>query len=125
MNRHIKWVMVVSGLLTITMVYALIAPQAVLQSMFAVSLEGPATDVVVRNWGALIALVGGMLIYGAFVPKVRSFALTIAIISKCTFVYLVLTYARPLSTQLQVSLVADAIFVLIFVIYLLAQRRLT
>ena len=123
MDRQIKWIMVVSGLLTISMVYALIAPQAALRSMFAVSLEGPAAEVIVRNWGALVAIAGGMLIYGAFVPHVRSFVLIIVTISKCTFIFLVLTYARPLSTQLEVSLVADTIFVLIFVIYLLTQRR--
>jgi cbb3-type cytochrome oxidase subunit 1 len=63
--RHIHRVMMVSGLLTFTMVYAAIAPEAALRSSFGASLEGPVADVVVRNWGALIALNGAMLIYVA------------------------------------------------------------
>ena len=67
----IKWVMLVSGLLTITMFYAAIAPQAALQSTFGETLEEPLASLIVRNWGVLIGLVGGMLLYGAFCPPVR------------------------------------------------------
>jgi hypothetical protein len=52
------------GALTCTMVYAAIAPQAALRSTFGTTLEGPLAEVLVRNWGALIALVGAMLIRG-------------------------------------------------------------
>ena len=55
---NIKWIMLVSGALTCTMVYAAIAPQAALRSTFGETLEGPLADIVVRNWGALITLVG-------------------------------------------------------------------
>ena len=63
-DTHIKWIMLVSGALTCTMIYAFIAPQAALTSTFGAALEGPVANVVVRNWGALITLVGAMLIYG-------------------------------------------------------------
>jgi len=62
---NIKWLMLVSGALTCTMMYAAIAPQAALRSNFGVALEGPVSEIVVRNWGALIGLVGAMLIYVA------------------------------------------------------------
>lgn len=58
-------------MLTATMLYASIAPSAALQSTFGESLDGPLADLIVRNWGALIGLVGGMLIYGAFHPPAR------------------------------------------------------
>jgi len=38
---------------------------AALRSNFGVALEGPVSEIVVRNWGALIGLVGAMLIYVA------------------------------------------------------------
>ena len=63
-----KWIMLLSGVLTFTMVYAAVAPQAALRSTFGETLEGPLAEIVVRNWGALIALIGAMLIYGAFNP---------------------------------------------------------
>src|SRR5215204_2516130 len=68
-NRSIKWIMIVCGVLTCTMVYAVIAPHAMLQSTFGETLEGPLAYLIVRNWGALILLVGAMLIYGGFHPE--------------------------------------------------------
>jgi cbb3-type cytochrome oxidase subunit 1 len=68
---HISLLMTVSGVLTLTMIYAAIVPEAALQSSFAETLTGPVASVVVRNWGALIALIGAMLIYGARNPAVR------------------------------------------------------
>ena len=59
---YIKWIMLVSGALTCTMVYAAIAPQAALRATFGETLQGPLAEIVVRNWGALITLMGAMLI---------------------------------------------------------------
>ena len=53
-----KWIMLLSGVLTSTMIYAAIAPDAALQSTFGETLSGPLAQIVVRNWGALIALIG-------------------------------------------------------------------
>jgi hypothetical protein len=83
--------MIASGVLTTTMLQAVIAPEAALRSTFGESLSGPLAEIVVRNWGVLIALIGGMLIYGAFNPPVRPLVLTVASISKAVFIGLVLT----------------------------------
>ena len=122
-DTHIKWIMLVSGALTCTMVYAFIAPQAALRSTFGTPLEGPVANVVVRNWGALITLVGGMLIYGAFHPNVRSFALVVATASKIVFIALVLAQgSRFLSYQAGTAVLIDGIWVVIFVWYLMTSR---
>ena len=71
-RRNIRWIMIASGVLTTTMLQAVIAPEAALRSTFGESLSGPLAEIVVRNWGVLIALIGGMLIYGAFNPPVQS-----------------------------------------------------
>src|SRR6185436_3703354 len=89
--RYIKPLMIVSGVLTTTMVYAAIAPAAALESTFGESLSGPVAELVVRNWGVLIALVGLMLIHGAFNPSTRSLALLAASVSKVAFIALVLS----------------------------------
>jgi hypothetical protein len=116
---NIKWIMLLSGALTGTMIYAAIAPQAALRATFGETLEGPLADIVVRNWGALIALVGAMLIYGAFNPPVRSFALTIAGASKLVFIALVLSHGwRYLGHQAG----TDAVWVVLFAWYLLSAR---
>ena len=120
---NIKWIMLVSGALTCTMAYAAIAPQAALRSTFGETLQGPLAEIVVRNWGALITLVGAMLVYGAFNPQVRSLALTIAGASKLVFIALVLSHGgRYLGHQAGIAIALDAVWVVLFAWYLLTAR---
>lgn len=120
----IKWIMLVSGLLTFTMIYAALAPHAALHSTFGESLEGPVAEIVVRNWGVLIALVGAMLVHGAFNPPVRRLVLTVAGLSKLAFIGLVVTYgSRYLSGQLAFSIAVDLVMVALFACYLVAGRK--
>ena len=119
---NIKWIMVVSGVLTSTMVYPAIAPEAALQSTFGETLDGPLANIIVRNWGALIAMVGGMLVYGAFRPAVRGLVLVVAGASKAIFIALVLSEGtRYLSQQAGIAVVVDSAMILLFAVYLLAS----
>ena len=121
--RAMKSIMLVAGVLTCTMVYAAIAPQAALQSTFGETIQGPVVDIVVRNWGVLIALIGAMLIYGAFNPPARALVLTIAGLSKAAFIGLILTLGRPfLSHQAGIAVVSDIIQIALFAGYLVAIR---
>jgi len=119
----IRWIMLASGLLTSTMVYAAIAPEAALQSTFGETLTGPVSRIVVRNWGALIALMVAMLIYGAFQPAARQLVLVVAGTSKVVFIALVLSHgARYLGGQAGITIAIDAVTVALFAWYLLAER---
>ena len=121
---YMKWIMIVSGVLTCTMLYAAIAPQETLRSTFGASMEGPLVEIVVRNWGALIALVGAMLIYGAYHPPVRPLILTVAGLSKLIFISLVLTYGTQyLGHQVGLAIVIDFFMVVLFITYLVGIRR--
>jgi hypothetical protein len=123
---NIGRLMIVSGALTFTMVYAAIAPEAALRSTFGEALGGPVAHIVVRNWGALIGLVGVMLVYGAYRPTVRSLVLSVAGASKVIFIILVLSYGgRVLAYQAGIAVFVDGLWVAIFVAYLFASRRLT
>jgi hypothetical protein len=117
--KHIKWIMIVSGVLTTTMVYAAVAPQAALQSNFGETVDGPLANIIVRNWGALIALVGGMLLYGAFRPAVRGLVLVVSGASKAVFIALVLSEGtRYVSQQVGIAVAIDSLMVLFFAAYL-------
>jgi len=120
----IKWIMLVSGALTFTMIYAAIAPQAALASTFGATLEGPVAEIIVRGWGVLIALVGSMLIYGAYNPPVRGLVLAVAGLSKAAFIGLVLVHGKAfLGHQAGVSVAVDSVMVLLFLGYFMATRR--
>ena len=121
--HKMRWVMLVSGVLTATMIQAAIAPDAALESNFGETVNGPLAHLVVRNWGALIALVGGMLIYGAFNPLYRPLVLVVGGVSKVIFIALVLSEGtRYLSYQAGVALTIDSVMVLLFAWYLIASR---
>ena len=123
---NIHRIMIVSGLLTLTMLYATLAPEAALRSTFGESVNGPVADIVVRNWGALIALVGAMLIYAARRPAVRPLALAIAGSSKAIFIALVLSHGgRFLGYQAGIAVAVDLVWVVVFALYLIATRRHT
>jgi hypothetical protein len=122
--NSMKWIMLVSGGLTCTMFYAAIAPQPALQSTFGESIDGPVANIVVRNWGVLIALMGGMLIYGAYNPTVRFLVLTVAGLSKIAFITLLLIAGRQfLDSQAGTAIVSDLLQVTAFALYMIAVRH--
>jgi hypothetical protein len=119
---RIKWIMIVAGALTCTMAYAIVSPQAALLSTFGETLQGPVADVVVRNWGALITLIGAMLIYGAFNPANRRLILVVAGISKIVFILLILIYGSQFLSRAGVAVAVDSVMIALFAIYLLGAR---
>jgi hypothetical protein len=123
-TRHITGLMLVSGGLTASMLYAAVFPDAALQSTFGESLGGPVADVVVRNWGVLIGLVGMLLIHGAFNPSTRRVALVVATVSKLAFISLLLSNgARFVAYGAGTAVAVDSMMVALFVWYLVATRR--
>lgn len=121
-TTYIKWIMLVSGVLTCTMVYAAIDPQGALRNTFGTTLEGPLADIVVRNWGALITLVGALLIYGAYRPASRGLVLVIAVVSKLTFIALVLVYGQAYLGKAGVAVAFDLLVVTLFIVHLVQLR---
>jgi hypothetical protein len=120
---NFKWVMLVSGLLTCTMFLALFSPHASLKSNFAETIEGPVEEIIVRNWGALIGMIGIMLIYGAFNTAVRRFTLVIAGISKIIFISLVVSSGITWSgLGAGTAVIADSVMVVLYIAYLLLSR---
>lgn len=118
---NIDWIMVVSGVLTSTMIFAAIAPKAALRANFGETLDGPLAEIIVRNWGALIALIGAMLIYGAFDPASRTIILMVAAASKVVFIALVLSQGgRYLRRQVGTAVLIDVVMVGLFAWYLVA-----
>jgi lysylphosphatidylglycerol synthetase-like protein (DUF2156 family) len=122
--RNIKAIMVLSGGLTATVAYAAAAPGPALESTFGESLTGPLAELLVRNWGVLVALIGAMLIHGAFNPASRRVALLAAAVSKVWFIALVLSNGtRYLGYGAGTAVAVDTLMVIMFVSYLAATRH--
>ena len=119
-----KWIMLVTGVLTASIFYYAIAPNAALRADFGQGLEGPLAELIVRNWGVLVGLVGLMLVYGAFVPPARRLVLSVAAISKAAFVTLLLTVGRDyVGQRIGIALWVDSFEALLFTAYLLSTRH--
>jgi hypothetical protein len=122
--RHIKVIMLVSGALTCTMLVAAVAPATALHSTFGETLNGPLAELVVRNWGILITMVGVMLISGGVNPEHRRVSLLMATVSKLAFIALVLSNGtRYLAHGAGTAVLVDSAMVAVFVVYLAATRK--
>lgn len=118
---NIQWIMLVSGVMTFSMIFAFFAPRAGLNATFGeANAEGAALEIVTRNWGALIALIGAMLIYGAYDPPGRPFILIVAGVSKLVFIGLILTHGTPTARRKAAgAILIDTIMIILFGLYLL------
>ena len=117
---NFKWIMLICGLLTCTMLLGVFSPESSLQSNFGEALVTGPENLVVRGWSALIGLMGIMLIYGAFKPAVRNYSLIIAGINKIIFIGLILIFGRQyIPFGLGTAIVVDTIMILLFAVYLL------
>ncbi len=122
-SKIVAGVMIASGLLTLTLLYAAFAPAAAVQQMFSESIGGAMEAVVVRNWGVLIGLMGALLIFGAFNPGSRRLALVVAGVSKMAFIGLILAQGDRYLDGLGAAITIDAVIIVLFAIFLLTWRR--
>ena len=122
-SKYIKWIMLVSGVLTCTMLYAAIDPQAALLNTFGASVSSPLAELIVRNWGVLIFLIGAMLIYGAYKPVHRKLVIIVAAISKIAFIGFVVTIGDQYLSTAGIAIAVDSGFLFLFFLYLVSARR--
>ena len=122
-TTHIKWIMLITGLVTCSMFQTFLFPENGLNMLFGSSIDGPIAEIVVRNWGALIGIVGLLLVFGAFKPHSRPLILVLSIVSKITFIGLILIYGNDYLETAGSAIVFDSIAILLFLIYLIHNRR--
>jgi len=122
-SRIVAGVMIVSGLLTLTMLYAAVAPEAAMQQMFGESVSGATEAIVVRNWGVLIGLMGALLIFGALNPASRRLTLVVAGASKLAFIGLILAQGDRYMSGVGAAVAIDGLMIVLFAVFLLTWRR--
>ena len=120
--KNIKWLMLVSGVLTCTMFYGLFAPQAALESMFGASFSGSLESIVVRSWSALVGIMGVVMIYGSFSERNRVFSIAIVASSKLIFVSLLLLYGQEFLAKTAPAIAMDCLVIILSAVFLFAVR---
>ncbi len=111
-----------AGLVTLSMLQAVVAPKSALRSYFGEQTDSPGLLAIVRNWGAGIAACGGLLLAAAFVPDLRVTAAVFAIATKLAFVVLVLGPGRPAAQrQAKLAVAFDLIVILALVVWLMSR----
>lgn len=119
LNKVFAGLMIVSGLLTLTMLEAAIAPGAAIQRMFQEAPSGAFESVIAPNWGILIGLMGALLLYGAWHAPSRKLALVVAGASKVAFITLVLMQGQRYLDGLQTAVIVDSVMVVLFAAYVI------
>ena len=117
-NKAFAGIMTVSGLLTLTMLWAAISPLAAAQQFFGEQPTGAMAGIVVPNWGVLIGLMGALLLWGAWHPPSRKLALVVAGASKIAFIALVLMQGERYLGGLGAAVALDSAMVALFALYL-------
>jgi hypothetical protein len=120
---NIQWVLLVCGLLTFSMAQAVVAPRATMRAYFGEAPDSKAVDLLMRNWGMLVAAGGLLLIYAAFTPDIRPAALMYVGAGKLAFIVLVLLAGGQFfKKQAGLAIVIDGIMVALFGVYLVATQ---
>jgi len=122
---NIKWIMIISGLLTCSMIAAVFAPEAALISMFGEALTEPLAQIVVRSWGFLIFLIGTLLIYGAYIPEYRNLVLVITSMSKIAFITIIIIFGPQYIDKSTLTIVLDSVLITVFLTYLIKAKSTT
>lgn len=119
---NIQWIMLAAGVLTLSLMRAVVAPKVAMRSLFGEEVErGAAVLLVIRSWGLVISLTALFLLYAAFVePAYRIPAVALSAAGKLHFVSLVLSQGvRFAQGQAFLAAIIDAILVVLFALYLI------
>jgi hypothetical protein len=120
---YIKAGLLVFGALTMTMIGAVFAPQPMLRATFGADFSNPLALMIVRSWGTLIALVGGVMIYAAFHPEQRKVLVFVAMTSKMIFLALLIGFGTQYMAAAAGVIIADMAAIAFMAASLMAVRE--
>lgn len=113
----IGWILLVSGIATAGAGLAALFPRMLLR-LFGIDDGGSAVTFFVRHWGALIFVIGGLIVYAAYVPAVRAPVLAAAALEKIVIVALIFFGPLKRTPAMTAIAIADGIFAALYVAYL-------
>ena len=103
-ERHIKLILLITGIVTGSMIAAFFAPAIVLNQLFAEPPSDAVSLALTRHWGLLVFCFGGLLVF--------------TIVEKVALVLGILLLPLPLKSGAYVAAGTDATFSIIYLLYL-------
>ncbi len=84
--------------------------------LYGVPIDGESLTILMRHRAVLLGLVGSALIYAAFKPEFRIFAIVLALVSKLTFIFLTFIASSYTAEIKQVALIDVGAIVLLLAV---------
>ena len=117
-ERHIKPILVVTGIITASMIAAFFAPAIVLNQLFSEPPSDAVSLAITRHWGLLVFCFGGLLVWAAYRPEIRKPVLVFTIVEKVALVLGILLLPLPLKSGAYVAAGTDATLSIVYLLYL-------
>ncbi|HEX2685438.1 MAG TPA: hypothetical protein VHN14_02410 [Kofleriaceae bacterium] len=117
--EHFTAILWVTGGFTATPVLQFFAPRQVLAMLYRIELTDEAGVFFARHWGLLAASCGGLLLFAAAHPEVRTAVVTAALVEKAGIVVaFALARRRPFARGLRLVAAFDAACVVLYAAWL-------
>lgn len=84
--------------------------------LYGVPIDGESLIILMRHRGVLLSLIGLTLIFAAFKPEFRIFAIAVALISKLAFIFLTFTASNYTAEVRQIALIDVGAIVLLLAV---------
>ncbi len=118
-TQHISTVLWITGAVTMLPLLQLFLPATFLKIFNQTGIRDDVGMMFARHWGALVFVLGGLLVYAASHPEIRGPVIAAALIEKAVLVLLILANVRkPFGKGFVVTALFDGACCVIYGLYL-------
>lgn len=122
-EKYIKPILVITGLITMLPVLQFFAPDFMLQQQ-SLSVTDDAGRLFARHWGLVVFSIGALLVYAGTHPSARRPIVTAGLVQKLGLVVLILmNWNNPALHGLHLVAVFDALCVVLYAVYLFGSDK--
>jgi hypothetical protein len=117
--EHFAVVLWLTGAITASPILQFIAPRPVLARLYRIEITDEAGLFFARHWGLLAGVIGGLLMFAAAHPALRTAVVTAALVEKAGIVLaFALAHRRPFARGLRLVAAFDAACAVLYAIWL-------
>lgn len=118
METFIELTLIATGVLTALTAIGLLFPHVLLGTLFGLETDDGTTLLLGRHWSLLLAVIGGLLMYAAYHPEVRTPVMLAAATEKIGLALLVVMSPLRKRAITMVAVGADLVMALLYVFFL-------